>query len=248
MPIFAEDAQCLWDLDSFLGILTVWCGDGLAELTEWRYLVPALTPRFTCCVNLLHWDSVAGLVTECRCTWNRCILKTEFQIDEIYLLPFSGILSPLVFAECRAGSLWAPQVLRTYKCFTAPHGILLSACEARFGCSFNGISILLVSGGDLHYHLSQHGVFSEKEMRFYATEIILGLEHMHNRFVVYRDLKVIVNRATAFTLVLDSSKYTHRFNYPALNLLWGRIQVICSSLADFSNNVQKSSELSCYSI
>ncbi|OWK15386.1 hypothetical protein Celaphus_00000180 [Cervus elaphus hippelaphus] len=34
-----------------------------------------------------------------------------------------------------------------------------------------------------------HGVFSEKEMRFYATEIILGLEHMHNRFVVYRDLK-----------------------------------------------------------
>lgn len=45
-------------------------------------------------------------------------------------------------------------------------------------------------GGDLHYHLSQHGVFSEKEMRFYATEIILGLEHMHTRFVVYRDLKV----------------------------------------------------------
>lgn len=55
----------------------------------------------------------------------------------------------------------------------------------------NSISIL-ISGGDLHYHLSQHGVFSEKEMRFYATEIILGLEHMHNRFVVYRDLKVMV--------------------------------------------------------
>lgn len=45
-------------------------------------------------------------------------------------------------------------------------------------------------GGDLHYHLSQHGVFSETEMRFYAAEIILGLEHMHSRFVVYRDLKV----------------------------------------------------------
>ncbi|XP_015686482.1 beta-adrenergic receptor kinase 1-like, partial [Protobothrops mucrosquamatus] len=47
----------------------------------------------------------------------------------------------------------------------------------------------LMNGGDLHYHLSQHGVFSETEMRFYAAEIILGLEHMHNRFVVYRDLK-----------------------------------------------------------
>ncbi|NWQ82456.1 ARBK1 kinase, partial [Columbina picui] len=48
----------------------------------------------------------------------------------------------------------------------------------------------LMNGGDLHYHLSQHGVFSEAEMRFYAAEIILGLEHMHSRFVVYRDLKV----------------------------------------------------------
>lgn len=48
----------------------------------------------------------------------------------------------------------------------------------------------LMNGGDLHYHLSQHGVFSEADMRFYAAEIILGLEHMHNRFVVYRDLKV----------------------------------------------------------
>lgn len=48
----------------------------------------------------------------------------------------------------------------------------------------------VVPGGDLHYHLSQHGVFSEAEMRFYAAEIILGLEHMHSRFVVYRDLKV----------------------------------------------------------
>ena len=47
-----------------------------------------------------------------------------------------------------------------------------------------------MNGGDLHYHLSQHGVFNEKEVRFYAAEVILGLEHMHNRFVVYRDLKV----------------------------------------------------------
>lgn len=47
----------------------------------------------------------------------------------------------------------------------------------------------LMNGGDLHYHLSQHGIFSENEMIFYAAEVILGLEHMHNRTVVYRDLK-----------------------------------------------------------
>ena len=48
----------------------------------------------------------------------------------------------------------------------------------------------LMNGSDLHYHLSQHGVLSEKEVRFYAAEVILGLEHMHRRYVVYRDLKV----------------------------------------------------------
>ena len=48
----------------------------------------------------------------------------------------------------------------------------------------------LMNGGDLHYHLSQHGVFSEEHMKFYAAEVVLGLEHMHRRSVVYRDLKV----------------------------------------------------------
>ncbi|XP_067934508.1 G protein-coupled receptor kinase 3-like [Watersipora subatra] len=47
----------------------------------------------------------------------------------------------------------------------------------------------LMNGGDLHYHLSQHGLFSDEEVRFYASEVILGLEHMHNRNIVYRDLK-----------------------------------------------------------
>ncbi len=46
----------------------------------------------------------------------------------------------------------------------------------------------LMNGGDLHYHLSQHGVFNENEMKFYAAEVILGLEHMHRRFIVYRSV------------------------------------------------------------
>lgn len=29
----------------------------------------------------------------------------------------------------------------------------------------------LMNGGDLHYHLSQHGVFNEDEMKFYAAEV-----------------------------------------------------------------------------
>ena len=49
----------------------------------------------------------------------------------------------------------------------------------------------LMNGGDLHYHLSQHGTFFENEIRFYACEVILGLDHMHTRGIVYRDLKVV---------------------------------------------------------
>lgn len=69
-----------------------------------------------------------------------------------------------------------------------------------------------VLGGDLHYHLSQHGVFSEKEMRFYAAEIILGLEHMHNRFVVYRDLKV--RTAVLLLLMFRETSWPVLFIWP----------------------------------
>ena len=48
----------------------------------------------------------------------------------------------------------------------------------------------LMNGGDLSFHLKDHGPFTEDEVRFYAAEIILGLDHMHSRFIAYRDMKV----------------------------------------------------------
>lgn len=47
----------------------------------------------------------------------------------------------------------------------------------------------LMNGGDLHYHLTQHGVFNEEEVKFYAAELVLALEHIHGQKMVYRDLK-----------------------------------------------------------
>ena len=47
-----------------------------------------------------------------------------------------------------------------------------------------------VNGGELFYHLKQvKKGFDEDRARFYASEILLALEYLHNMGVVYRDLK-----------------------------------------------------------
>ena len=48
-----------------------------------------------------------------------------------------------------------------------------------------------VNGGELFFHLHQDNSngFDETRAKFYAAQIVLALEHMHNEGVVYRDLK-----------------------------------------------------------
>lgn len=46
-----------------------------------------------------------------------------------------------------------------------------------------------VNGGDLHHHLKKKSRFNEKEARFYAAELILALDYLHERGFIYRDLK-----------------------------------------------------------
>jgi len=47
-----------------------------------------------------------------------------------------------------------------------------------------------IPGGDMAFHLDSKGRFSEKEVRFFAAEIALALEHLHSCGIVYRDLKL----------------------------------------------------------
>lgn len=45
-------------------------------------------------------------------------------------------------------------------------------------------------GGELFQHLSNAKKFSEKQAKFYAMQIALGLGHLHSKDFIYRDLKL----------------------------------------------------------
>lgn len=44
-------------------------------------------------------------------------------------------------------------------------------------------------GGELFQHLKTFRRFPEEQTRFYAAEIILALEYLHGKDIIYRDLK-----------------------------------------------------------
>ncbi|XP_067845119.1 ribosomal protein S6 kinase alpha-5-like [Heptranchias perlo] len=47
-----------------------------------------------------------------------------------------------------------------------------------------------VNGGELFTHLYQREHFTEVEVRIYAGEIVLALEHLHKLGIIYRDIKL----------------------------------------------------------
>ena len=46
-----------------------------------------------------------------------------------------------------------------------------------------------LSGGDLRYHFNLSNKFSENEIKFFITNIILSLEYIHSNDIIHRDIK-----------------------------------------------------------
>ena len=46
-----------------------------------------------------------------------------------------------------------------------------------------------IPGGELFFHLRKNLGFSENEVRFYSSQLLIAIEYMHNNNYIYRDLK-----------------------------------------------------------
>ena len=75
-----------------------------------------------------------------------------------------------------------------------------------------------VPGGELYYHMDKQRCFTEPQARFYAACVAIALSHMHDKNILYRDLKPenVLMDADGYVLLADFgfAKYsTDAFNY-----------------------------------
>lgn len=47
----------------------------------------------------------------------------------------------------------------------------------------------LLTGGDLRYHVSRHKRFSEEQTKFFVCCILLALDYIHANNILHRDIK-----------------------------------------------------------
>ncbi|CAB3401299.1 unnamed protein product [Caenorhabditis bovis] len=65
-------------------------------------------------------------------------------------------------------------------------------CDLLYAFQTGGKLYLILeylSGGELFMHLEREGMFMEDTARFYLSEIVVSLEHLHKQGIIYRDLK-----------------------------------------------------------
>ena len=84
------------------------------------------------------------------------------------------------------------------------------------------------NGGELFHYLS-NGRFSENRARFYAAEIALGLQYLHEHGIVYRDLKpenILLKKPNDYEYIKITDFGFATYVWILIRLLYCRLKVI----------------------
>ena len=80
----------------------------------------------------------------------------------------------------------------------------------------------LCLGGELFGYLRRHNKFAEDQARFYAASVASAFDHIHSRFIIYRDLK-------PENLMLDDKGYLKVVDFGLAKVVKGRTWTICGT-------------------
>lgn len=91
-------------------------------------------------------------------------------------------------------------------------------------------------GGDLGEYLEKEGGFSEKRARIYISEIILAIEELHRKNIIFRDLKpenvVLDNQGHALLIDFGLSKQNIRGYYKGTKSFCGSVAYLAPEMIE----------------
>ena len=107
--------------------------------------------------------------------------------------------------------------------------IALSLCESNFIQKYQGFAIddkfvyvltELITGGGLYPLLREEGRFPLPQAKTYAAEVVLILEHLHSRDIIYRDLR-------PENLLFDHKGFLKLVDFGFAKVLEGQTYTVC---------------------